>query len=99
MKVDISKRARRASDRIDEWWSAHGDDPKLYARELLIAIGHLETVAEPGTPWPTARRPRIRRLLLPKSKCHLYFEIDEARQVIKLLTIWDGRRGRSPSFR
>jgi hypothetical protein len=46
---------------------------------LLIAIGHLETVAEPGTPCPTARRPRLRRFLLPKSKVHLYFEIDKAR--------------------
>ena len=98
MRVDISKRALRASVRIDAWWSKHGDDPKLYARELLIAIGHLETVAEPGTPWPTARRPRLRRLLLTRSKCHLYFEIDEARQVIKLLTIWDGRRERPPTL-
>lgn len=98
MKVDVSKRAQRASDRIDARWAKHGDDPKLYARELLEAIGHLETVAAPGTPWPTAKRADVRRLLLPKSKCHLYFEIDKRKQVVKLLRIWDGRRGRPPSL-
>jgi hypothetical protein len=88
----------RASDRIDTRWIERGNEPRLYARELLNAIGHLETVSEPGTPWPTARRARLRRLLLPKSKVHLYFEIDEARQVVKLLTVWDGRRGRPPTL-
>ena len=98
MKVDISKGARRASDRIDARWRKRGDDPKLYAIELLAAIEHLETVTDPGTPWPTERRPRLRRVLLPKSSCHLYFEIDPARQGVKLLTIWDGRRERPPKL-
>lgn len=41
MKVGISKRARRASDRIDVRWAKHGDDSKLYARALLAAIEYL----------------------------------------------------------
>jgi hypothetical protein len=98
VKVEISKRARRASDRIEARWAKHADDPKVYARELLEGIGHLETVSNPGTPWPTEKRPRLRRLLLPKSKCHLYFEINEREQVVKLLSVWDGRRGRGPSL-
>ncbi|MBK7400025.1 MAG: hypothetical protein IPJ34_28180 [Myxococcales bacterium] len=38
----------------------------------------------------------IRRWLLPKSKCHVYFAIDEAREVIDVLAVWGARMGRLP---
>ncbi|HEY5938335.1 MAG TPA: hypothetical protein VIU61_26970 [Kofleriaceae bacterium] len=40
----------------------------------------------------------MRRLLLPKSRCHLYFEIDHVKEVIQILHVWDGRRERGPTI-
>lgn len=98
MKAYLSKRAARAAERIDAQWREHADDRDIFATELLAAVERLESVTTPGSPFPTAKRPALRRLLMPKSRCHIYFEIDDVNQVIQILHIWDGRRGRAPKL-
>ena len=88
MKVELSKRAQRAVTRI----------PELFFEEMLEVIEHLETVGNPGTPCPTNRRPQLKRMLLEKAKCHLYFVSDERKQRIDVLHVWDGRRERLPAL-
>jgi len=48
VKAYISKRATRAADRIDAHWREHGEDPGLFARELLEPIELLESALVPG---------------------------------------------------
>ena len=98
MKVRLSRRAERAIKRIDERWRAGADHPDVFLREVLDAITYLETVTSPGTPCPTSRRRRLKRLLLAKSKCHVYFETAEREDAIEVLTVWDGRRERPPQL-
>ena len=96
MNVRLSKRAQRAVSRIDDRWRKLGDHPETFLRELLAAIDHLERVESPGTPCPMAKRPTLKRLLLEKPKCHVYFETNEREQLLEVLTVWDGRRERPP---
>ncbi len=98
MKALLSKRAARAAERIDARWRAFADDPGIFARELLETIELLETTHSPGSPFPTASHPALKRLLLRRSRCHLYFEVDEMKQIIRILHIWDGRRERPPKL-
>ena len=98
MKAYLSKRAARAAERIDTRWRERADDPGIFAREFLEAVELLESSKVPGSPYPTAKRPALKRLLLPKSRCHLYFEIDDANQRIQILHVWDGRRERAPKL-
>jgi hypothetical protein len=98
VKAFMSKRAVRAAERIDERWRESADDPSIFARELLEAIERLETAPGVGQAVPSPRHPSLRRVLLPKSRCHIYFEIDEAKQMIQVLHVWDGRRERGPKL-
>jgi len=98
VKAFLSKRAVRAAERIDARWREHADDPGVFARELLEAIELIETTQSPGAPFPTPRHPLLKRVLLRKSRCHLYFEIDDASQSIQILHVWDGRRERAPKL-
>ena len=98
MKAFISKRASRAADRIDARWRESADDPGIFAREFLEAVERLETTLGVGASFPTPRRPSLKRLLLPKSRCHIYFEIDDTKQTIQILRIWDGRREHAPKL-
>jgi hypothetical protein len=99
VKSYFSRRAANAAERIDARWRDNADDPRLFATELLAAIECLEdSITTPGSPFPTSRRPGLRRLLLPRSRCHLYFEIDETKQRIQILHMWDGRRARAPKL-
>jgi hypothetical protein len=98
VKAYISKRAARAAERIAARWHERADDPDVFARELLETIELLETTRSPGAMFPTPKHPALKRVLMRKSRCHLYFEIDEAKQMIQILQVWDGRRERSPKL-
>lgn len=98
VKAYISRRASRVADRIDRRWRDRADHAGTFALELLEAIEQLETSGGVGSSFPTPRHPRLKRVLLRKTRCHLYFEIDDARQTIQILHIWDGRRGRPPKL-
>lgn len=91
MKAFISARAQLAAQRVDAHWRARAEEPDLFAHEFLQAIELLESITTPGSPFPTARRPELKRLLLPKSRCHIYFEVDKRAQTIRILHVWDGR--------
>lgn len=98
MKVIISKRATADAERIAKRWSKEADDPSVFPREFEAAIEHLGTVNHPGTPFPTRKRPKLKRLLLEKSLCHIYFELDAKKQRINVLTVWSGQRGGPPKL-
>jgi hypothetical protein len=98
VNVRLSKRAQRAVARIDDRWRRRGDHPGTFLAELVAAIEFLETVTSPGTPCATEKRPALKRLLLEKSKCHVYFETNERDQTLEVLTVWDGRRERLPNL-
>jgi hypothetical protein len=98
VKAFISKRALRAAERIDARWRERGDDPAIFGTEFLEAVERLETTRGAGQAFPTPSRRSLKRLLLPQSRCHVYFEIDEAKQRIQILHIWDGRRERGPKL-
>lgn len=98
MKAFISKRAGQAAERIKARWRLKGDDPELFQREFLAAIEHIQSVESPGTRFPTAKRPDLKRVLLPKSHCHIYFEINARKQMLHVLHVWDGRRERGPKL-
>jgi plasmid stabilization system protein ParE len=98
VKVSLSKRARRDARRINMRWAKHGDSPRLFAQELLDCLRHLRDVPHAGKPKATARRPKLKRLLMEKSKCHIYFEVDEKRNLINIVTVWNGQRGQEPKL-
>jgi hypothetical protein len=37
-------------------------------------------------------------MLLEKTKCHVYFVVDDALQRIDVIELWDGRRRRRPKL-
>lgn len=83
---------------MDVHWRQQADHPDVFREELDGLIVHLETVSNPGTPWPTARRPGLRRMLLERTKCHVYFVVDVAQQRIDVIQLWDGRREHLPKL-
>jgi hypothetical protein len=98
LKVKLSRRAELAVLRIDGRWRESANHPDVFLLEMQEAVEFLETVRTPGTPFPTGKHPALRRILLEKSKCHLYFEINQRQGRVDVLTVWDGRRERPPKL-
>jgi hypothetical protein len=98
VRVELANRAQRSIERLDARWRRQADHPDIFREELDRLITHLETVSNPGTPCATARRPGLKRMLLERTSCHVYFVVDVAQQRIDVLDLWDARRERSPKL-
>ncbi|HTM44168.1 MAG TPA: hypothetical protein VL137_04390 [Polyangiaceae bacterium] len=99
MKVKFTPRGDLRAQNANAWWRKNRPDTAgLFAEELGQAVKNLETIAHVGTPHPTERRPHLMRLLLEKTRCHLYFELDEKKEEIRILMIWGAPRGRDPKL-
>jgi plasmid stabilization system protein ParE len=99
VKVKFTPRGDLRAQKANVWWRKNRPDTsELFADELARAVKDLETIPHLGTPRPTERRPLLKRLLLEKTKCHVYFEVDEQKEEIRILMIWGAPRGREPKL-
>lgn len=79
MKVRLAAPAQEQADRIDRWWKDNRPAaPDLFARELAQAYSLLESVPDMGSPYVERHGAIVRRVLLPKTRNHVYYVIDRA---------------------
>ena len=86
-----------ASERA--WWVENRPvAPALFDRELEQALEQLGTMATVLPVFLCRRGREIRRRLLPKTRCHVYYEVSESLGRVVILSVWGARRGRLPPF-
>jgi plasmid stabilization system protein ParE len=84
------------ADAIDVWWRANRRSaPRLFRDELEAALDRLETAPLTAGRYGHEGQPtELRRLLLPRSRYWVYFEIDA--DIVTVLAVWHGARGKGP---
>jgi hypothetical protein len=40
----------------------------------------------------------LRRILMPRTENHVYFEVDEMTQTVHVLAVWGAPKGRTPKL-
>jgi hypothetical protein len=99
VKLRIGKRAQGQAERIDKWWSERRPEaPTLFSDELELVFKNICERSDAGVSWPTARRPKLRRILMPRTENHVYFEIDDDGETTYVVAIWGGSRGTMPKL-
>jgi hypothetical protein len=97
LRVWVSDEAKQQADDIDAWWQVERTaGPDTFWREFTNA---LERLHHPPTPGVSVRRAGVRglrRVLLPKSRVHIYFVFDEDEHAIRIWAIWSAIRRRGP---
>jgi plasmid stabilization system protein ParE len=93
--VEFADAAKADVARIDAWWRANRRAaPDLFASELERVI--LALVDNPALGLHYQPRPGVRRLLLRRTRYHLYF-VEEVERVL-VVAVWSAYRGRGPSL-
>jgi mRNA-degrading endonuclease RelE of RelBE toxin-antitoxin system len=93
VRIRYTKRAELSIERIDDRWRTHRlAAPDLFWTELL------QTSPERGALYKTRKGNKVRRVLLPKTDYHVYFEIDSDADRIMILVVWGARRERGPKL-
>jgi plasmid stabilization system protein ParE len=95
-RVQVSPEARAQVATINLWWAEHRPAaPTLVAAEFEAAVKRLATLPACGRPYPD-ERPGVRKLLMPRSGYHLYYEVHDANRVVTVLAVWHVARGQGP---
>jgi plasmid stabilization system protein ParE len=96
-RVELSPRARQQARRIDVWWRANRlAAPDLFAQELIRALEQLAEMPHLGMPYEYPGSFPVRRVLLSRSRYHVYFSFEPEKGLLKVRAIWHAARGRGP---
>lgn len=99
MKTRLAAPAQRQAERIDRWWRQNRPAaPDLFARELAEARSLLESAPDIGSPYAERKGRLVRRVLLPKTKNHVYYFIDRVQNVVMIVAVWGAPKGRGPKL-
>jgi plasmid stabilization system protein ParE len=96
-RLVVAPRAEAQIRRISEWWHRHRiATPQVFAVELANAFEALAKAPTLGLHYADRREVAIRRVLVPRSRYHVYFSYDEAADVVQIRCVWNAMRGQGP---
>jgi plasmid stabilization system protein ParE len=99
VRIRYTKRAELCVQRLDAWWRAHRfDAPDLFFAEVENTLQLLLNKPDLGVVYKTRRGTAVRRMLLPRTQYHLYYEHDQQDDQLMIITIWGGKRRRGPKL-
>lgn len=94
----IAERGPHQIEEVDGWWKAHRRDARLlFRQELAEAIEQIENDPLFGTIYP-GRIKVYRRILMPKTRYHLYYEYFPEAGVLAVAAVWSAGRGSGPNI-
>jgi plasmid stabilization system protein ParE len=96
-RVEFSPAATAHVERIHDWWRANRPKaPGLFRRELTVALRHLRRSPHLAPAYEGPEVPATRRLLMPRTRYHVYFAIDDTAAVVRVYAVWHASRGQAP---
>ena len=100
MRVIISPEAEQDANDIYDWREDEPRaDPLVFARELADACLALKTKALIRPVFTICEGVPVRRWLLKQSEHHIYYEVDAAQGIVRIIRIWGARRGSGPTLK
>jgi plasmid stabilization system protein ParE len=99
-RVRLLPKAKAELEVIERWWALHRRaHPDLVSEELAEAADILATAPEAGLEFAPGRRLGMRRILLPRSRYHLYYRVIHEERSVEVIAIWHAARGKGPPLR
>jgi plasmid stabilization system protein ParE len=87
---------RRIAEAAKWWWDNRSAAPDLFIREFIDATLTLSRTPEIGTPQRHRTISGLRRLLLERTRYHVYYVYRIERDEVWILSVWSALRGRRP---
>jgi plasmid stabilization system protein ParE len=99
VKTRFAGPARQQAQRIDRWWRTNRSASKdLFARELADARKLIAATPDVGSPFSERQGLVVRRVLLPRTSHHVYYEIDRESDMVTIIAVWGTPRGQGPEL-
>ncbi|HET9195678.1 MAG TPA: hypothetical protein VFO21_22520 [Vicinamibacterales bacterium] len=98
MKIVLLDEAQERFEAEDRWWREHRDAKELFVTEFEEAVRHVAAAPGIGQQYRRTRGRLIQRVLMPKTRCHVYYFYDSNRDILEIHSIWGARRKRGPGL-
>ena len=100
MRIRFTPEARLAVREKRAWWEQHREKaPGLFLEELIAIVDKLREGGDAERQQYGARGGRIIwRILMPKTRNHVYYRVNEAADEIEILLVWNAVAARGPDM-
>jgi hypothetical protein len=98
VKIVILDEAQRQFELKDDWWRENRDEKGLFTSEFVLALRRIAEFPLHGQRYRVARGKLIRRALVSKTLCHIYYWYGSEADVIEIHAIWGAARRRGPTI-
>lgn len=88
VKIVLLDEAQRRFEAEDEWWREHRDAKELFVGEFARTLDQLSSTPSAGKRYRLTRGKLIQRVLMKKTRCHVYDLHDRERDLIEIHSIW-----------
>ena len=95
--VTVAPAAAQQVRVISEWWRSNRlTAADLFDGELEAILGRLVVAPARGSKYIESKGRLVRRLLMPRTSHHVYFEVDDDGGRVNVLAVWHTARGSRP---
>jgi plasmid stabilization system protein ParE len=98
MKLVFTPEAEEQADECDRWWREHRDAKDIFARELAGTRTLLREAPNIGSMYTVLDGLPVRRVLLRKTRTHVYYSVDGDAELVTVLAVWGAPKGRAPKL-
>jgi hypothetical protein len=100
VRVRFTPEARLAVREKRMWWEQHREKaPRLFVEELAAVVARLREGTDEERQQYAAQSGRIIwRLLMPKTRNHVYFRVNEVAAEVEILVVWNAVSGATPDL-
>lgn len=97
MRLVVTAHAAHQIREADDWWAENRlAAPGLLRIELNRAFELIRSQPSTGAVAENIELPGVRRVLLRRTRYHLYYKA--SRDLIEILALWHARRGQAPEL-
>jgi len=98
MKLRLARRALAEAKRLKTWWRENRPDaPDLFEEELNAALDRIAVKPNIGALYEQGNLDvPVRRVLLPKTKNHVYYAVQDDEIVV--VSVWGAPKQRGPKL-
>lgn len=98
-RADFSPEALAHVSQVETWWRASRPAAQeLFLQELVAAVERVAARPSCGRPYPLDTAPDLLRILLPRTRYHVYYTVAAHEPVVRIHAVWHARRGSGPQL-
>ena len=98
VKIVLLDEAQERFEAEDRWWRENREAQELFVSEFQEVLRTVAAAPGIGQRYRRARGRLIQRILMKKTRCHVYYFHDSTLDVLEIHSIWGARRRRGPAL-